>query len=133
SGNYLSVLELQTVEGMDLQTAEMLAPFVTVSSTAGIPADGWRQLLKEGRHELTLRFGRVLEKQHGYHVKDKRRAHYLGDPNRYMLRYRFNYNDRLRLSCNAEKDAGEAFFRHGQTWGSEHRSEERPAGTAGTA
>ncbi|TYP87280.1 helix-hairpin-helix protein [Sphingobacterium allocomposti] len=120
SGNYLSVLELQTVEGMDLQTAEMLAPFVTVSSTAGIPVDRWRQLLKEGRHELTLRFGRVLEKQHGYHVKDKRRAHYLGDPNRYMLRYRFNYNDRLRLSFNAEKDAGEAFFRHGQKWGFDH-------------
>ncbi|HMR18515.1 MAG TPA: hypothetical protein PKA53_04380, partial [Sphingobacterium sp.] len=38
-------------------------------------------------------------------------------PDRYAIRYRFNYENKIRLSLNMEKDAGEPFFKEKQKFG----------------
>ncbi len=74
-------------------------------------------MFKDGKHELVVRFQRILEKQAGYFKPDsitkvkKPNSYYLGDPNRYFARYRFQYNNNVSVAISGEKDAGEEFFK----------------------
>lgn len=107
TGPLLSLEELQTVQGLDMATIQKLLPFLTVkNSSTGLSLS---KILTEGKSELMLRYGQVLQKQKGYNFEPER-SHYFGGPQRYLTRYRFNYANKLLLSFNAEKDAGEPFF-----------------------
>ena len=53
-GKYLSIYELQTVDGMDLATLELLRPFVTVG-TEGSSRTSLKEMLANGKSELLLR------------------------------------------------------------------------------
>ncbi len=116
SGAFLSVLELQAIASFDVQTVERLLPFIRVSP------DGTPRLadLHDGKQQLILRYGRILERQRGYSIVDTNRSRYLGNADRYMLRYRLNYNDQVRLAINMDKDAGEPFFSERQRAGFDH-------------
>ncbi|MBE8715458.1 ComEA family DNA-binding protein [Sphingobacterium hungaricum] len=121
SGNFISVLELQSVDGFDLQTVRKMMPFVTVKADAGLnlPSSG---LGKSTEHDLMVRYGRIIESQAGYHIEDTTRSRYLGSPDRYSLRYRMNYKSKIQLAINAEKDAGEPFFGELQPYGFDYYS-----------
>ncbi|PRD46243.1 ComEA family DNA-binding protein [Sphingobacterium haloxyli] len=120
AGKFLSVLELQGIDHFDLPTIERLSPFVTVSTTFPLKGLTWRTLFDDSEQQLMLRYGTVFQRQQGYLITDSTRSRYLGDANRYMLRYRFNFRNRLRLAINMEKDAGEPFFREKQRYGFDH-------------
>lgn len=120
SGLFISLLELQGIEGLDLQTIEKLLPFVSVSSTSALESLKLRQLVSENDQQLILRYARTVERQHGYAVVDTARSRYLGSADRYMVRYRLRHHDRLRLAINMEKDAGEPFFAERQRLGFDH-------------
>ncbi|TDS16008.1 helix-hairpin-helix domain-containing protein [Sphingobacterium paludis] len=120
TGAFLSVVELQAVEELDLQTAEMLLPFVTVRPRGNFRDLTWKELRGKTDQEAILRYGRVLEEQLGYTIEDANRSRYLGDPNRYMVRYRLNMADKVMLAVNMKKDAGEPFFREQQQFGFDH-------------
>lgn len=120
TGKFLSVLELQGIANFDLPTIERLSPFVTVSSTSTLEGLTLAKLYNDSEQQLMLRYGTVFQKQRGYLITDSARSRYLGDANRYMLRYRFNFRNRLRLAINMEKDAGEPFFREKQRYGFDH-------------
>jgi hypothetical protein len=74
-------------------------------------------LRKDADQLIFIRYGRLVEKQQGYQIEDTTRSRYLGDPNRYAIRYRFNYENKIRLALNMEKDAGEPFFKAKQKLG----------------
>src|SRR5690606_11264782 len=120
TGKFLSVLELQGIANFDLPTIERLSPFVTASSASTLEGVTWRKLYNDSEQQLMLRYGTVFQEQRGYFITDSTRSRYLGDANRYMLRYRFNFRNRLRLAINMEKDAGEPFFREKQRYGFDH-------------
>lgn len=69
-----------------------------------------KNLVTKAEQEVMLRYGRLLHQAKGYQIMDTTRSRYLGDPNRYLVRYRFNYNNKIRLSINMDKDAGEPFL-----------------------
>ena len=112
-GSLLSVYELQVIPALDLETIRLLRPFIRVGSgglddTKATPA----HLLRTSERELFLRWHRRLERARGYRLPatDSTNA-YLGDPNRYFLKFRTRYGNRLSLGFVAEKDAGEPFLR----------------------
>ena len=117
SGNLVSVYELQAIEGMDLQLLRMLIPFVQVNVPSSLATVQARQLLQEGKHDLMIRYGRVLQKQRGYHIHDTARSRYLGSPDRVFVRYRYNFDQDFRIAVNTKKDAGERFFSGAQRQG----------------
>jgi len=117
SGTIISFYELQAVEGLDLAVLRLLEPFVTINtppSLSDIPAG---RLLSEGKHDLMIRYGRILQKQTGYTVTDTSRSRYLGSPDRLFFRYRYHFGRDLQVALNMKKDAGERFFGGAQRGG----------------
>lgn len=110
SGDFLSLLELQAIPGMDLQTIQRLTPFVHIGGKSSLAGVTWKSLKEENEQTIMLRLSRVLQKARGYGITDESRSRYLGDRNSYALRYRWNYQGKIRIGFNAEKDAGEPFF-----------------------
>lgn len=113
SGDFINVLEIQSIDGFDPRIVNLLVPFVKVGENS--PFTGSK--FKDFSHEFMLRYGRTLEKTKGYQILDTTRSRYLGDPNRYAIRYRANLKDKIRLAINMEKDAGEPFFKDKQKLG----------------
>ncbi len=105
NGPLLSTLELQAIASFDLNTIKSILPFIKVSGSDNYQV-GLGKMLREGKQDLFLKWRRTLEDQKGY-LEDK----YLGDPNRLFMRYRYNYESRLRIGFTGEKDAGESFFK----------------------
>lgn len=144
-GKLLSIYELQAIDGFDLRTLELLAPFVTVRDDPRAMHATPAQVLAQGRHEVTLRSQINIEQRkgfmgggdpfgHPYHdpdgdllpglddpgVMDSLRANskaYLGSPWKVYARYRFRYRQNVSFGITAEKDEGEEFFRGTQRRG----------------
>lgn len=137
-GKYISIYELQTVEGMDLATLELIRPFVTVGGE-GSSRTSLKEMLANGKSEVLLRTQVNIEQRKGFmgggdpfnkpyydvdgdplpdvgnpHVLDSLRANskvYLGSPWKAYARHRFKYRRNLDFGITAEKDEGEEFFR----------------------
>ncbi|MFM2359860.1 MAG: hypothetical protein RLY16_1853, partial [Bacteroidota bacterium] len=109
-GDLLTIYELQAVPSWDLYTIEKIRPFVKVASTETIAASlGSR--LKGGTHTLVMRVNQIMETSKGFQVDPvTKQKYYPGSPQRYFLRYRYQFKNLLQYGFVAEKDAGESFF-----------------------
>ena len=105
NGKLIDVYELQSIPEFDTQTIGRILPFVTLQSADLVDKISLKTLLKLSENDLVVRFGQLMEKQKGY--KDLPGSRYLGTPERLLLRYKYNYSNRLSASLIAEKDAGE--------------------------
>ncbi|HLF65537.1 MAG TPA: hypothetical protein VI603_17350 [Saprospiraceae bacterium] len=116
-GPLISIYELQSVPGFDIELIRRIRPFV------GVDGDLWdlRQPLKSilfhGDHQLAMRWSRTLQEQHGFTPDAEGAPRYLGDPNRVYLRYRHRNENRLSYGITMEKDPGEEFFSGSNTHG----------------
>lgn len=117
SGDFISLLELQSIVGLDQRTITLLLPFLKVETKSSLQNLNWKTISAEDKHMLMLRYSRGLESRRGYKIEDENRSRYLGDANAYALRYRWNYNQKIKVGLNAEKDMGEPFFAHKQKGG----------------
>lgn len=122
SGEFLSVLELQSIEGLDQTSAQLLAQVLRVRPRSTLETVTYQELLENGEHELILRHGRVLQQSLGFSIRDTSRSRYLGSPDRILLRYRYQFSSNFRVVINMEKDPGEAFFSKAQPLGFDHLS-----------
>lgn len=113
-GKLLSVYELQAVPTLDLFTITRLLPFVAVGNAVSVNENFLSRFKGEDR-DLLLRATRVMEKSSGYDTSVNN--HYLGDRNRLMFRYRYQYKNLLYYGLVADKDAGEQFFKGAQSKG----------------
>jgi hypothetical protein len=115
NGLFVDVLELQSVNGLDIQTIRWLLNFIVVLRPGDFRTLSFKNVILKSEHDLMLRFGQILEKQSGFSSSDKNEAGtYSGSPMRMFARYRYNYSDFLFASVNMEKDAGEPFsFKNG--------------------
>lgn len=119
----ISIYELSLVRGMDPETVRMVMPFVMVAPSGERDKLDIKRVLKYGRHDLFLRYQRILEEQEGFSDIDDSvlaanpNKRYLGNPDRYFMRYRFRFADRISAGFTAEKDPGEEFFRGSQKSG----------------
>jgi hypothetical protein len=113
-GSFLSVYELQSIPGWDLQTIRKLLPFIIIREPISF-SKSIRPRFKDGAHFVLLRSSRVLEKALGYDTSLSN--HYQGSRDYMLLRYQYKYNNLLQYGITAEKDAGEQFFKGAQSKG----------------
>src|SRR5688572_21637628 len=87
TGGLLSIYELQTIEGFDLNTINKLLPFVTVQEM-GLATDRrplLQRILTEENNYLLLRYERVLQTKKGFRTptlksNGQENSHYEGSP-----------------------------------------------------
>ena len=131
NGKLLSIYELQSIDGFDLQTIFRLIPFMSVDNTImNIDAGPlWKRMLTEDNNSVILRtemsgggfnggngtrFSNYyrMDPHDGYITPEAKEdgslpSHYLGDPLKLYLRYRVSHKNDFSLGFLAEKDKGE--------------------------
>lgn len=113
-GKLLSIYELQAVPGFDLLTIRKILPYVFVGDSQTIK-ELFSTRLHNGTRSALFRISQVLEKARGYDTSLQ--THYLGDANRLLFRYNYQYKNLLYYGLVADKDAGEQFFKGAQKLG----------------
>lgn len=108
-GPFLSVYELQAVPGWDINLCHKLSPYLTVGYEDANNIS-LKNRFKRGEHLSLFRFGRDAFVGH---VKDT----WLGDGNKLLFRYRYQYGQFFQWGITSEKDAGEPFFKNGNNVG----------------
>ncbi|MGB1032220.1 MAG: hypothetical protein ACPGWM_06385, partial [Flavobacteriales bacterium] len=118
-GPLQKIWELQSVKLWDLPTIYNVLPFVKTNSVSELSGVKLKKVLKEGSHDLFLRYQQVLETPIGYTEapEGSTSARYLGDQSRMYARYRFTYARNISIGFTAEKDPGEEFFAGSQKQG----------------
>lgn len=111
-GDFLSVYELQAVPGIDPLTARHLAPLVTTDQVLKESDYGWKERLRDGQHQLFMRYTRTLEEREGFRRfrESQGQRGYIGSPGQYYSRYQYSFRRELSYGLTAEKDFGEPFF-----------------------
>lgn len=115
-GKLVNILELQTIKGFTMQVLRSITPFVMVSDDVSTRFS-LKEMWKEGRHEMVVRYERTLQEKLGYsEIEDSELAEnpnrrYLGSPDKLWARYRFQFSNRVSWGVTMEKDQGEEFFR----------------------
>lgn len=108
NGQIVDPLELQSIDGFDVKTIENLLPFVAVNVQPEFQQLNFRNIFTLGENDLMMRFAQGLEKQKGF--TDLPVNRYLGTPEKFQTRYRYNYSTILSAGITLDKDAGEKFF-----------------------
>lgn len=113
NGELLNIYELQAVPLFDLTTIKRILPYVKVGGQLDDINIPIATMIAKGKNTLFLRWARVLEQQKGYIplAEDEDASRYLGDQNKFYLRFKHNYENRLSYGFTAEKDPGEEFFK----------------------
>ncbi|TND02592.1 MAG: hypothetical protein FD123_4054 [Bacteroidetes bacterium] len=120
NGFLLTIYELQTVDGFNLNTIEKILPYVSIYDAFGSAHFSMREMFKNGSHEIVVRGQRTLETQKGYTGADSitlaenPNARYLGSAERVYARYRFTYSNVVSWGVIGDKDSGEEFFKGSQ-------------------
>ena len=108
AGPFLSVYELQNVNGINRDTLLKLAPFVTVTDlSTGFNQSLWNRILQEKNNYLVLRYDRTLEEKKGYQESTPPESRYAGSPDRLYSRFRTSRPGDFSIGITMEKDAGE--------------------------
>ena len=126
-GDFITLYELGAIEELDAQIIDMIMPFVDVQK---VEKDDfkWKNSIKYGKHEIISRYERVLEQKAGYIEQTDSvlavnpNKQYLGSPDKFYLRYRNQYKDRLSWGVTMEKDPGEELFVGSQKRGFDYYS-----------
>ena len=115
-GDFLFLDELAMVEGFDEQTIDIILPVVCIGQDQSKDKITLNKMARYGKHQIVGRYEQILEKQQGYLPIDnstllaKPNSRYLGGPQKYQLKYTYNYRNKIRAGFVLEKDAGEMFF-----------------------
>ncbi|MBR3493334.1 MAG: hypothetical protein IKH44_13670 [Bacteroidales bacterium] len=115
-GDFMFLDELEMMEGFDEQTLAIIRPVVCIEKDQSNDKLTLNKMARYGKHQIVGRYEQILEKQQGYQPIDdsallaKPNSRYLGSPQKYQLKYTYNYRNKIRACFVLEKDAGEIFF-----------------------
>ena len=116
-GQLYSIHELSAIEGMDAKTISRIINYIEIAPVLQKEKFSLKRAFKYGKNSILIRYGQVLEEQKGYslpkegELERNPNARYLGSPQAYLLKYKFNYKNQLQFGLTAKKDAGEEFFK----------------------
>lgn len=116
-GQMYSLYELSAIEGFDAKTVSRIINYIKISPVSRQEKFDLKKAFKYGKHRILMRYGQVLEQQKGFspvtesELEKNPNARYLGSPQAYLLKYKFNYKNQLQFGITAEKDMGEDFFK----------------------
>ncbi len=111
-GEFLSIYELRSVTGFDSLSVVRILPFITTGPGPESHSLKLKKILREGHGRLLANYQQLLQKQQGYLVADSvlmenPEAGYGGSPQKYSIRFEYNYWDRLSAGLGGLKGAGE--------------------------
>lgn len=109
-GDFISPLELQTIDEISTEKLKLLMPIVSVNDNVSDFKHLGKQI-KNANKDLIglLSTSRPLSKGFETLTKDSN-TYYPGSPIKYQLRFRANNANSVQYGFNAEKDEGEDFF-----------------------
>lgn len=108
AGPFLSVYELQNIEGFTQDAIQRLIPFVTVpDASVSFNKSLFKRIISEKNNYLILRYDRTLEEKKGYKETTPLSGQYAGSPDRIYARFLTRRTGDFSLGFTAEKDAGE--------------------------
>lgn len=108
-GQIYSIYELQGVPTFDYNTVRKIAPYIALSATKEKEAFNLGRFFKYSRHQIFARYTQILEPTEGF-LREDSLGGFQGSPDRWYLRYRLTYRDRMSFGLTFEKDAGEAYL-----------------------
>ncbi|MBN2236303.1 MAG: helix-hairpin-helix domain-containing protein [Bacteroidales bacterium] len=112
NGQFVTIYELLLLDGFTPEKLENIAPYITAEALTKNDFPKLKQLVKYGRHNALMRYQRVLEEPKGFQpFEDPLSTQYLGNQDKYYIKYKYNYSNLLQWGITAEKDAGELFFK----------------------
>ncbi|MBL0048033.1 MAG: hypothetical protein IPP32_08065 [Bacteroidetes bacterium] len=123
NGKLMTIYELQTIEGFDLNLIFRILPYVKVENNFDNPHVSFSEIFKYGKFQLVSRYQQVLEQQLGYYAanhlsdsvkKEHPNYYYLGPQFKLYERFNFTYANKINFGVVAEKDPGEEFFKGSQ-------------------
>jgi len=127
-GDFLSLYELQSLPHFDMDLIQHILPFVSVNKQQNIRHASLKEIIKNSKHELFVRYQRVLQEQEGFSsisdslLTENPNSRYLGSADKIYTRYRFKYYNNISIGITGEKDAGEEFFKGSQKQGFDYYS-----------
>ncbi len=108
AGPFLSVYELQNIEGFSSEAIQRLVQFVTVyDASIRIDKNLFNRILNEKNNYLIIRYDRTLEEKKGYKETTSPSGSFIGSPDRVYTRFNSRRTGDFSLGFTAEKDAGE--------------------------
>ncbi|NBR13872.1 MAG: hypothetical protein EBU01_04720 [Crocinitomicaceae bacterium] len=121
-GKFISVYELQSLKYWDLNTIQLVLPFVVIDNRLDNLHITFKEAMKQGKFELFLRYIPTVERKKGYDkvsdsIQQTSNNYYYGNADRYFTRFRYTYKSNISVGFTGEKDAGEQFFRGAQKSG----------------
>ena len=115
-GEIFSIYELKNIRFLDMETIELILPFIFIGEIDKTRPFNAKNLMKYGNNELMLRYDRCVNEKKGYTdvpdsiLEKSPNRKYVGEPFYTSLRYSYSFDNRLQMGIVAEKDAGEAFM-----------------------
>ncbi len=121
-GKFISVYELQSLKYWDLNTIQLVLPFIVIDNRLDNLHITFKEAMKQGKFELFLRYIPTVERKKGYDkvsdsIQQTSNNYYYGNADRYFTRFRYTYKSNISVGFTGEKDAGEQFFRGAQKSG----------------
>jgi hypothetical protein len=118
-GKLITIYELQSLEYWDLQTIQLVLPFVRVDDRLDNLHISFKEAIEQGNFEWFARYQRVPEQKSGYQsvpdsVLQSSNSYYYGNADHYYSRFRYSYRTNLSFGITADKDPGEQFFKGSQ-------------------
>lgn len=105
-GSFVEVNEM-ILAGLERRKVESIAFLFTIKNVPVADVFKNGNFKKELSHQIFLRYQRTLEEKEGYKGDNPK---YLGDPNKYYMRYAVNYRKQFQAGFVLEKDDGEQFY-----------------------
>lgn len=110
----LSYSELLLIDGFSKELVESILPFIEIKPIEKLHLPNLKQMYEYGNHDLFMRYQRTLQTQNGFHAFDENNpdaSYYLGNPDKYYLKYKYYYARMFQWGFTMEKDPGELFLR----------------------
>lgn len=98
AGDFISIYELQSIEGLSFEDINRLKNLVTVKE---------KSKSKPTSKILLIRYERDLQKRKGYRINENGEPNYLGTPDKLLFQLRNSSGGKVQYGFTAEKDAGE--------------------------
>jgi hypothetical protein len=129
-GEVFSFYELLAVNGFDSLLIDQLRSYVILGPVPNTAPLTPRNLIQRGRHDLILRYRESFPHTKGYESINNNdhgtfdslgtNNGYLGNPQGYLVRYRYSYGEKVTIGLTGDKDPGEEFFKGSQHQGMDH-------------
>ena len=110
-GPILGIYELQAIPGWDVALIRKLKPYLKWGQEGEVP---WKLRWMKGERRLSMAAGRVVQRSRGFLPEGNNPPVYAGAPEKWQVRYRYQYRRSLQWGVTLEKDPGEMFIRHGK-------------------